>query len=90
MRGLLGRSELASGSAVWLARCNSIHTFGMRFALDLIFLGRDWRVCRIVRGVPSGRMVLGGRSAASAIEMQAGWFPEAALRVGDRVTLEEP
>ena len=86
--GLLGRSSLAPGRAVLLSPCGSVHTFGMRFDLDLIFLNADGRIVRIARGVRRHRIVAGGRGARSVIEMQAGWLPESAAGVGDRVRLE--
>jgi len=87
MCGLLGRDGLAPGQAMYIAPCNGIHTIGMRFDLDLIFVGRDLEIVRIVRRVSPGRIVSGGRAARGVIELQAGWFPEDALAVGDRVEL---
>lgn len=50
MRGLLGRQPLAGQArqALWLVPCGSVHTFGMRYPLDLVFLDRIGRVlaCR--------------------------------------------
>ena len=53
------------------SRCNSIHTFGMRFALDLVWLGRDGRVLRVDHGVAPWRMKLCVR-ARSVVETAAG------------------
>jgi uncharacterized protein len=89
LKGLLGQTSLEPGRAVWLSPCGSIHTFFMRFDLDLIFLGGDFRVVRLVRGVRPWRMVAGGLRARGVVEMQSGWFPAAALKAGDRVRLAE-
>jgi uncharacterized membrane protein (UPF0127 family) len=62
----------------------------MRFPLDVIFVRRDMSVAGIVREVAPFRMVSGGRQAAAVIELRAGWLPEDALRVGDRVELTAP
>ena len=87
MRGLLWRDGLTAGAAMLIRPCGSIHTFGMRFALDVFFLDRANTVVRAVRNVPPGRMVFGGWRAAAVLEIQAGWLPAEALREGDRVEM---
>ncbi|MCK5850642.1 MAG: DUF192 domain-containing protein [Kiritimatiellae bacterium] len=87
MQGLLGRSSLGDGRAMYLAPAGSIHTFFMRFSIDLVFLSKQMKVMKIVRGVSPGRVVLGGSMAWSVFEMESGWFPSDALREGDEVTL---
>jgi uncharacterized protein len=89
MKGLLGLDGLPSGVAVWLDPCSSIHTVGMQFDLDLIFLTADRHVCKIVTGVTPWRMVLGGTGAHSVIEMQSGWLPSGSLAEGDEIGVTE-
>ena len=84
--GLLGRRALPPGAGLWLTPCAAVHTVGMRFSLDLIFLGRDLRVVRVARNVPANRLVRGGRGAHSALEIAAGWLPADALHPGDPLT----
>ena len=86
-KGLLGRRSLARGRALYLAPCSSIHTFFMKFPLDLIFLDRSQVVRRVVRNVPANRVVWGGRGARSVLELEAGWLPDGILKPGDRVEL---
>ena len=84
MRGLLGRKGLGPGEALLIDRCGSVHTVGMRFALDLVFVDRAWRVLRVVRGVPPGRwMVSGGWRAARVYESEAGRLDCGGLAVGE-------
>ena len=85
MVGLLGRSGLPPGSALLLAPAAMIHTCGMRFPLDLIFVDRHWTVTRVARGVRPFRIVGGGRGGWAVLELQAGWLPPDAVRVGDRL-----
>jgi uncharacterized membrane protein (UPF0127 family) len=85
--GLLGRRDLPAGHAVYLAPCNCIHTFFMRFPLDVVFLGRSLEVRRVVRNVPPWRVVGGSLAARGVVEMAAGWLPRDALAAGDRVRL---
>ena len=88
MVGLLGRTGLGSGRGMYLSPCNSIHTFMMKFSLDLIFVDGAMNVTKIVRAVEPGRMVMGGLGAHAVVELESGWLPAEALAVGDHVTLE--
>jgi uncharacterized protein len=79
---LLGLARLRSldpNDALLLRRCRSIHTFGMRFPLDIVFVDRDWRVVRLARDVGPWRFVA-CRRAAAVIEVRAGEGDR--LRVG--------
>jgi uncharacterized membrane protein (UPF0127 family) len=68
--GLAGLRSLAPGHALWLPRTRSVHTFGMRFALDLVWLDGVGNVVRIDRAVPPGR-VRSCRAARSVLEVAA-------------------
>ena len=85
--GLMGRAPLGPGRALYLAPCHAIHTFFMRFALDLVFVDRGMRVVRIVRGVRPWRTASGGRAAHGVFELEAGGLAAEALREGDEVEL---
>jgi uncharacterized protein len=68
----LGLAFLDPGDgALLIRRCRSVHTFGMRFPLDVVFVDRDWRVVRLVRDVGPRRFV-SCRDAAAVIEVAAG------------------
>ena len=71
---LLGLALLAraprAGCALVLPRCSSVHTAGMRFALDLVFLDAGGRVMRVARGVPPWRVV-SCRGAVAVVEVAA-------------------
>jgi uncharacterized membrane protein (UPF0127 family) len=66
--GLAGLRALPPRTALQLPRTRSIHTLGMRFALDLVWLDRDERVVRIDRGVRPWR-VRGCRMASHVVEL---------------------
>ena len=70
-RGLARMTPLPAGYGLRILKCNSIHTFGMRFALDLVWLARDGRVLRVDHGVAARRMKLCVR-ARSVVETVAG------------------
>ncbi len=67
LTGLLGRRSLPPGVALEIPRCRSVHTFGMRFALDLAWLDGERRVVQIDRAVAPWR-VRSCRQARSVLE----------------------
>jgi uncharacterized protein len=68
--GLIGRRDWPPGVALEIPRCRSVHTFGMRFALDLVWLDRSGSVVRVDRAVPPWR-VRSCRRARSVLELRA-------------------
>lgn len=60
-----------AGAGLLIPRCSSVHTFGMRFALDLVFLGVRGEALEVRRGVPPARVVR-HRGAAAVLELVAG------------------
>jgi uncharacterized protein len=85
-RGLLGREGLADGTALVIAPCSAVHTFAMRFPIDVIFAGRDGRIIKMRQAMPVSR-VSGALRAFAVIEMAAGTIERAALRLGDRLVV---
>jgi len=78
--GLAGLAAAPPGAALHIPRCRSVHTFGMRFALDLIWLAADGRPVRVDRAVPPRRL-RACRRARSVVEVAAG-SAEAFLAAG--------
>ena len=70
-RGLAGLDVLPEGRALHLRPCRAVHTFGMRFDLDLVWLDGASRVVRVDRGVPPRRRRTCLR-ARSVVELRAG------------------
>ena len=68
-KGLIGRCGLKPGTGMLITKCNCIHTFFMRFAIDATFLDKSGRVVKIVRNIRPWRpWVWGGWRAASVLE----------------------
>lgn len=72
--GLIGKPGLEPGHGLLIPGCGSIHTFFMRFPIDVIFLDSENRVVRSVQDLKPWRMAWGGRRARSVIEVQSGWL----------------
>jgi len=85
--GLIGRKTLAPGAGLWLTPCNGIHTFLMRFAIDVITLDAEMRVLRIDRGVKPCRFVWPVRGGKSTVEMAVGTASSVKLAVGDKLSV---
>jgi len=68
--GLSGLDREEAGRGLLIPRCSSVHTFGMRFALDLVFLARDGKPCSVRRQVPPRRFAL-DRRASAVLELPA-------------------
>src|SRR5262249_59928278 len=54
--GLLGRDRLDAGEGMYIVPTQWIHTFGMRFAIDVAFLGKEGRVLSVHRGLQPNRL----------------------------------
>ena len=68
-KGLIGRRGLASGTGMLITKCNCIHTFFMRFAIDATFLDKSGKVVKVVRNIRPWRpWIWGGWRAASVLE----------------------
>ena len=81
MKGLAKLDALPAELALHIPRCRSVHTFTMRFPLDLIWLDRDGRAVRVDRAVAPRRMksCLRARSVVEAGAGRADAFLEAGL-----------
>jgi uncharacterized protein len=85
-RGLLGRDGLAEGAALIIAPSQAVHTFRMRFPIDIVFANRQGRVVGVRSQVGARRIAIAWRAFA-VIELPAGAAHHADVRVGDRVVV---
>jgi len=88
LRGLLGRPALGAGEGLLIDPCRTVHTFGMRYPLDLAFLDRDGRVRKLAYGVVPGRLA-GSRAAHATLELAAGTLASSGIALGDVVDWRE-
>ncbi len=86
-KGLLGRAMLSSGEGLWIVPCEAVHTFGMQFPIDLIYLDRRRRIIRVCSDVPPWRLSM-CLSAHSVIELVSGTIRDTQTRLGDDLRLE--
>lgn len=85
--GLMGRDRLEKEEGLWMARCRAIHTFWMRFPIDVVFLDRDFIVTRTVKGLRPFRPVVASWRAEGVLELPEGSIERAGIQTGDRLEI---
>ena len=70
--GVLGRRALGPGEGLWLPGVASVHTVGVRFPLDLLFLDDRFQAVRLARDTPPGRWLVRAPGACHTLELGAG------------------
>lgn len=72
-------------NAIIIKPCNSIHTFFMKFNLDILFLDKDMNVIKKFENVKCGKFILPVKNATSVVEAKAGKFTE--IIEGDKIII---
>ena len=85
-RGLLGRDSLAEGEGLWIIPCEGVHTIGMRFPIDLVYINGQKRVRKVRSGVPPWRLSF-CLTARSVLELPAGTIRETQTQRGDQLEI---
>lgn len=83
-RGLLGRTGLDQGAVMIIAPCNAVHTFFMRFTIDVVFADRQGRVVKICRRLRPWRVGISVGGFA-ALEFSESAIERSGLKIGDRL-----
>jgi len=86
--GLLKRTGLERGEGLWITPCEAIHTFGMKFPIDVVFLDKKRRVVKVRSAVGKWRMAICLR-AHSVLELPSGMAGETLTAAGDQLDLEK-
>jgi uncharacterized membrane protein (UPF0127 family) len=92
MKGLLGRETLDENEGLLIVPCSSIHMWGMKFALDVIFLTRENVVTDFVENIVPGKIYASKRhhgKAHAALEVVAGTAEKNGLQRGDQLEVRE-
>jgi uncharacterized membrane protein (UPF0127 family) len=86
--GLLKHSGLEPGEGLWITPCESIHTFFMKFPIDVAFLDRKKKVVKIRPNMVRSRIAL-SVFAHSVLELPAGRLAETGTQRGDQLEFEK-
>jgi uncharacterized protein len=92
--GLLKHNTLEPGAGLWITPCEGVHTFAMKFPIDLIYLGKRRKEDRLFKVLKVRNRMVKSRisfclSASSVLELPAGTLAEAGTQVGDLLELEK-
>jgi uncharacterized membrane protein (UPF0127 family) len=82
--GLLKHASLQPGEGLWIVPCEAVHTFGMQFPIDVLFLSKKRKVLKIRQNMGRRRMALCLR-AHSVLELPAGTIAETGTMTGDQL-----
>jgi uncharacterized membrane protein (UPF0127 family) len=86
--GLLNRETFEPGEGLHIVPCDSIHTMGMRFPIDVLFLDGNGAVLVAWRNIPPGRSSMTCVGASSALELPAGMIDATGTKARDTIQLE--
>src|ERR1700722_7916994 len=86
--GLLKHTSLEPGEGLWIAPCEGVHTFGMKFPIDVIFLSRKKQVLKTRPAMVKRRIAFSLR-AHSVLELPAGTLAETDTAAGDTLEFEK-
>jgi uncharacterized membrane protein (UPF0127 family) len=88
MRGLLGRRSLDAGTGLVIFPSQAVHTLGMRFAIDLVFADKNWRVVGAQRSLAPYRISRMHWRARCVLELPVGTIARTSTAIGDELVLE--
>ena len=88
LRGLSGRRELPRGEALWIIPCRGVHTRGMSFPIDVLFLDGECRVLAVEENLAPGRIAPVRWRARTVLELPAGTVRGSDTRIGDHIDFE--
>jgi len=86
--GLLKHTKLEPGEGLWIAPSEAVHTFGMKFPIDVLFLDKKRKVLKIRSEMPRSRMAACLR-AHSVLELPSGTAAAMQTVVGDQLEFEK-
>jgi uncharacterized protein len=90
MRGLLGRMRLRSDEGLWTFPCRGIHTFGLMFPIDLIYLDANLRVIHLVESLGPLRMSPIRMNSESVLELPPRSIYGSGTQLGDQLMICRP
>jgi uncharacterized protein len=86
--GLLGRRSLEPNTGMWILPANAIHTFGMLFRFDVLFIDKAYRVVGLRERIPPFFMTWPNLRARSVLELPANTISSSRTAVGDQLRIE--
>ena len=88
MRGLLGAPPLQPGQALWLEHCKSVHTFGMTYAIDVVFVDHNLLILKQIYSMKPCRMSGVVWNASATIELPPGTLKKTGTLPGHQLSID--
>ena len=86
--GLLKHTKLENGEGLWIVPCEAVHTVGMKFDIDVLFLDKKRRVLKVRHAMPRWRLA-GSLFAHSVLELPSGAAAATETVKGDQLEFEK-
>ena len=90
LRGLLGRLKLRPDEGLWILPSRGIHTFGLMFPIDVIYLNAEFQVVHLIENLGPFRISPLRWDADSVLELPAGSIYNSGTQVGDKLLIRSP
>src|SRR5579864_8583771 len=90
LRGLLGRMRLRSDEGLWVVPCQGIHTIGLLFPIDVIYLDESRRVIHLIEHLGPFRIAAIKRQSSSVLELPTRTIYSSNTQVGDQLLICSP
>lgn len=87
LKGLIGRPRLETGHGLWIVPCQSVHTFWMRFPIDVVFLDKHYKIVHLVENLKPHRVSKHLSKAKSVIELPISTIKGTGTQVGDEIQI---
>lgn len=85
-KGLLGTKQLETGKGLVIRPCSSIHTVGMNYDIDVLFVDSEDNIIKVIRNMPASKFSL-CRKSSYVVELPAGSIDATGTVVGDKISL---
>ena len=86
--GLLKHTSLEPGEGLWIVPCEGVHTFGMKFPIDVVFLSKKKKILKIRSNMVRSRISV-SLLAHSVLELPAGTLEQTGTVTGDQLEFEK-
>lgn len=87
LKGLLGKKQMPAGEGLLIKPCSSVHTFGMKMSIDVVFLSKENEVLYIMEKMPPGKISPVVKKASAVLELPAGQLEHTQILKGQRLIL---
>ncbi len=87
LKGLQGKKSLPDGEGLLIKPCNSVHTFGMKISIDVVFLSKENEVIYMMEKMPPRKISPIVKKAAAVLELPAGRLEQTPILKGQHLTV---